>query len=116
MPENPTEAINIVELKEIMDDDVELIQDCFTEFLNEWPVQYVDIKQAIMTKNAQALDETAHKLKGTLRYLAAESAANAAYALEAAGKEKEMENLDRKLEHLKEECRQVVEYIKGFTP
>ena len=116
MSDNPNEAININELKEIMDDDVELIQDCFTEFLNEWPVQYVDIKQAIMTQDAQALDESAHKLKGTLRYLAAESAADAAYALEMAGKENKLEGSEQKLDNLKDACQQVVEYIKGFTP
>ncbi|MCF6245982.1 MAG: Hpt domain-containing protein [Desulfobacula sp.] len=114
-PENDSEVVDLKELKEIMDDDLELIQDCFADFISEWPVQYVEIKGAVLEKNAQTLDESAHKLKGTLRYLAAESAADAAMVLEAAGKNNDLGGAEEKLDHLKNECQKLIEYIKNFN-
>ena len=113
--DNSSEAVDIEELKEIMDDDMELIQECFTDFIQDWPNLYVQIKTAILEKNGQKLDDYAHKLKGTLRYLAAEPAAYAAYALESAGKENNMKNLEGKLEDLKNECQKLVDYINNFS-
>ena len=107
-------AIDLNELKEIMDNDMELIQDCFSEFINDMPQIYEEIKKAVLEKNVQNLDASAHKLKGTLRYLAADAAADAAYDIEAAGKENKLKNLDGKLETLKTECKKVTDYINNF--
>ena len=109
-------VVNIDELKEIMDDDMELIQECFTDFVQDWPQLYVQIKSAIMAKDGPALDASAHKLKGTLRYLAAENAAQAAYALEEAGKERDLDGAEAKLDDLKTECQKVIGYIQAFNP
>jgi HPt (histidine-containing phosphotransfer) domain-containing protein len=95
---------------------MELIQECFTDFVKDWPVLYVQIKGAVLEKNSKTLEETAHKLKGTLRYLAAEDAAQAAYTLESAGKENQMDDIETKLEALKDECQKVIKYIQNFTP
>lgn len=113
-PPQNDDVVNLVELKEIMDDDMELIQDCFNDFIKEWPAQYVEIKGAVLDKNGQKLDESAHKLKGTLRYLAAEDAADAAYALETAGKDNDLTAVDEKLETLKSQCQRLVDYIRNF--
>jgi HPt (histidine-containing phosphotransfer) domain-containing protein len=107
-------VVNIEELKEIMDDDMELIQDCFADFLQDWPEVFAEINAAVLEKDAQKLDAAAHKLKGTLRYLAATPAADAAYALESAGKENNMEDLETKLSTLKNECRKLIDYIHNF--
>jgi len=72
------------------------------------------ITQAAKIKNATQLDETAHKLKGTFRYLAAEQAQQAAYELELAGKENKLENLDEKLDFLEKKGIEVIDYIKNF--
>ncbi|MCD4719230.1 MAG: Hpt domain-containing protein [Desulfobacula sp.] len=113
-PDNSDEPVNIEELKEIMDDDMELIHECFVDFIQDWPQRYAEIKGAILEKNGQKLDESAHKLKGTLRYLAADSAAEAAYALESAGKENDLEGTESKLLNLKNECQRLIDYINNF--
>lgn len=113
--ESSDNVINLNELKEIMDDDMELIEDCFAEFLKDWPISYVEIKTAISENNAADLDSAAHKLKGTLRYLAAEPAAEAAFALEVAGKNNEMNGIEDKLSQLKSQCSLVVDYINNFS-
>ncbi len=107
-------AVDIKELKEIMDDDMELIEECFTDFVQDWPLLYVQIKTAMMGKNSKELEKTSHKLKGTLRYLAAENAAQAAHALESAGQNNAFDGIDAKLESLKGECQKVIGYIQNF--
>ena len=116
IPDVGNDAVNMIELKEIMYDDMELIQECFTDFIQDWPKIYVQIKGAILENNAQTLDTSAHKLKGTLRYLAAQSAADAAYALESAGKENDFKGAESKLLNLKNECQKLVGFIKNFNP
>ncbi len=107
-------AINLNELKEIMDNDMDLIQDCLADYIQDWPQIYGEIKKAVLEKNSQNLNESAHKLKGILKYLAAQAAADAAFALESAGKGNDLENIDHKLETLEKECQKVTEYIKAF--
>lgn len=111
-PENS--AINIEDLKDIMGGDMELIQDCFTDFIQDFPGEFDGIKNAVIEKNGIKLNTTAHKLKGTLRYLAAEKAANAAYVLELAGKSNQMEGVEDKLEALNRECRKILAFINDF--
>ncbi len=114
--DHDNDVVNLKELKEIMDDDMELIQDCFDDFVQDWPSLYVQIKGAVLDKDGKKLDESSHKLKGTLRYLAADAAADAAYALESAGKDNDLDGAEAKLETLKDECQKLVEYINKFTP
>ena len=109
-------AVDIEEIKEIMDNDMELIQDCFKDFLSEWPGLLGEIQDAITQKDPEKINEAAHKLKGTLKYLAAEPAADAAMTLEAAGKNDDLDNLDEKLLILEKECQRVMDFIKSFTP
>jgi HPt (histidine-containing phosphotransfer) domain-containing protein len=111
-PENA--VINIEELKDIMGGDMELIQDCFADFVQDFPGDFDDIKNAVIEKNTIQLNAAAHKLKGTLRYLAAEKAANAAYILELAGKSNQMEDIEEKLETLNRECRKLLAFISSF--
>ncbi|MDA8134520.1 MAG: Hpt domain-containing protein [Desulfobacteraceae bacterium] len=111
-PEN--NVINIEDLKDIMDGDMELIHDCFTDFIQDFPGDFDSIKNAVIEKDGIKLDAAAHKLKGTLRYLAAEKAANAAYVLELAGKSNHMEGIEDKLETLNRECRKLLAFINGF--
>ena len=64
-------AIDLNELKEIMGNDMELIQDCFSDFIDDMPQIYEEIEKAVLEKNAQELDASAQKLKGKLKYLSA---------------------------------------------
>ncbi len=108
------DIINLDELKEIMDNDLELIKECFDEFRNDWVEAFGNIEKAVEVKDASQLDEAAHKLKGTLRYLAAEKAQQAAFELEIAGKNNNLEDLDSKLALLEKNGLEVIEYINNF--
>ena len=108
-------VINIDELKEIMDNDSELIQECFADFLMEYPGLMSDIRAAIETKDFDAIDNTAHKLKGSLRYLAAARASAAALAIEDAGRQQDLDGIGAKMDTLDAECQKVILYIDEFS-
>ena len=107
-------AIDMDELKEIMDDDMNLIQDCFADYIQDWTQIYEEIEKAGLEKNSENLNKSAHKLKGIFKYLAAPAAANIANSLESAGRENKMEDTQEKIENLKLECQKVADYIKNF--
>jgi HPt (histidine-containing phosphotransfer) domain-containing protein len=109
-----TAIIDIEELKEIMDNDTELIKECFDEFRNEWPEAFGNVEKAVNEKNSSQLDEAAHKLKGTLRYLAAGPAQQAASDLETAGKKQHIENLEKKLALLKKKGLELIDYMEKY--
>ena len=115
MPDSGSDAgiINMQELMDIMDQDMDLVRDCFNDFLSEWPALFLEIKEAGQAGNADHLDQAAHKLKGMLTYLSAEKAALAALAVESAGRARDLEGLDGKLSLLEQKCQDVVCYIKN---
>ncbi|WDP92695.1 MAG: Hpt domain-containing protein [Desulfobacter sp.] len=106
--------VNMDSLNEIMDNDAELIQECFEDFLADYPGMIGNLKSAAADLDFEEIDNTAHTLKGTLRYLAAEPAAQSALAVETAGRHQDPENLEQKISALEDRCRAVIQYIKEF--
>lgn len=106
--------VNIDELNTIMDNDTELIQECFADFLMDYPGLIGELKAAATNLNFEEIDNTAHKLKGSLRYLAAEPAARAALEIETAGRNQNPDNLNEKIAALESQCQQVILYIDEF--
>ena len=112
MIENPkNEPIDMDELREIMDNDDELAKECFDDFIKIYPSMLVNIKSAIDVKDPDSLDRTAHKFKGTLKYVAAFHAAEKAYELEVMGKQKDFEKVTGAFNTLVEECERAKEYM-----
>ncbi len=107
-------AIDMDEVMEVMDDDEELLRECFDDFLKSMPEAINRIKASVVEDDASELDESAHKLKGTLRYLAANQAAEVAYQLEAMGKKNNLSNADEMLNNLEKECEKVKTFITKY--
>lgn len=99
-----TDLIDMNEIREIMDDDRQLIKDCFIDFIEEYPKMLLKIKNAIDKEDLEELNTSAHKLKGSLKYLAAKPAADIAYKLEDMGKRGDVENARNELENLTHAC------------
>lgn len=108
-------AVNLDELNEIMDNDQELIQECLAEFLIDYPNLINGVKSAIENKSFEEIDGSAHKLKGTLRYLAAADAADAAQVIETAGRQQDLDGIEKKLAALEAECQKVILFIDGMA-
>ena len=109
-----TEPIDMKEIMEILDGDKELLIECFDELLNSMPQTLAEIQSAIEQGNASNLDESAHKLKGSLKYIAAETAADVAYQLETLGKEENLSQADNIFPTLCEECEKIKDFVKRY--
>lgn len=108
-------VVNLNALKTIMDNDLELIQDCFSDFEKESPELLSQIRQAISIQEPKKVKNLAHKLKGMLIYLAAEPAANAALAIEQAGQNQNFQGIGQKFAALEGECKSLGEFINEFN-
>lgn len=105
--------IDMSELLEIMDGNKSLIIDCFKDFLETYPDYLKDIEAAIASGNAIMLDESAHKFKGALKYLAAKSTAAIAFQIELMGKKNNLTHAQETFEALMEECEKVKTFVIG---
>ena len=106
--------VDMKELLEIMDDDDELLRECFDDFIEDCDGSLSLIKAAIKEHAPEALEKTAHALKGSLKYLAAVHAAEFAKQLEEMGRNGNINNADNVLILLTEECRRVINFMKNY--
>lgn len=102
--------VDVTQALDIMGDDMALLKECFDDFVQDSAELIDDIKNAIDMGDPSELDKTAHRLKGTLKYLAANRGAEIAYELETMGKEANLENVDQTFRSLVGEW----ERLKGF--
>lgn len=106
--------INIDEALEVMDGDKALLLECFADFVEDVPEMLERIKQAMEEGNGEALQIASHKLKGSLRYLAATRAADIAYNLEMMGEKGGMDRAAAVFERLVSECERVNAFIQAY--
>ena len=109
MPEKDA-PIDMDELMEIMGEDDELLKECLDDFIDDYPEALEGIKKAIDAGDPSALNGNAHGFKGTLKYLAAEEAADAAFQLERMGKDGNLDGAEESYRQLLAAC----ERLKGF--
>ena len=111
MNEETKKLVDTDELIEIMDGDRELLRECFDDFINDSPGMLADIKNSIDAGDAAELGKTAHRFKGTLKYLAAIPTADIAYKLETMGKEGDLRHAHDIFNNLIEECKKLKDFM-----
>ncbi|MCG8473480.1 MAG: Hpt domain-containing protein [Desulfobacterales bacterium] len=107
--------INLDELMDIMDGDQDLIQDCLGDFAQEYPAMLEAIGTAIEAGDDEELERQAHALKGSLRYLAAGPAAQAAESLEMMGRERKDSGRSKVFALLEVECIRLQQFIASYS-
>jgi two-component system sensor histidine kinase/response regulator len=87
--------------------DLELLKEIAELFLNEYPRELAEIRQALATGDALMLERSAHGLKGSVANFGARSAVDSAFQLEQLGKAGKLDQapgalaeLERALAHL----------------
>jgi HPt (histidine-containing phosphotransfer) domain-containing protein len=106
--------IDMEEVMEILDGDKELLIECFDELLNSMPQTLAEIQSAIKQGDASSLDKAAHKLKGSLKYIAAAHAADVACQLETMGKDNSLESAYDIFRNLYDECEKVKDFMDRY--
>ncbi|MBU0990926.1 MAG: Hpt domain-containing protein [Proteobacteria bacterium] len=104
------------ELMEIMDNDKELVRECFDDFIVDSPEMLRKIKMAIDMKDREHLEKTAHAIKGSLRYLAAHNAADIAFKLEKMGAQahSDVETAEDVYQSLANECKKLRNFMENY--
>ena len=108
------DVIDVKEILEIMDNDIELIKECFDDFMDEYPEMLTNIRNSILSGDTEKVDALAHKLKGSLRYLAASDTADIASKLEYKGKKGNLEGAEALLEELAESCEKLKAFMTSY--
>ncbi len=111
MFDNP---VDLAELHEIMDNDEELIKECFQDFLEDCGNMLSLIKEAIDKKDYEEIEKSAHALKGSLIYLAAGKAAETAYQIELSGRGGEAARALQLFDSLSDDCDKIKVYMRNY--
>ncbi len=106
--------IDLEELHEIMDDDDELVKECFVDFLEDCESMLALIANAIEKADSEEIEKSAHALKGSLIYLAAGQASEIAYQLEMTGRNGDIKTAPSIFVALTEACEKVKEYMRSY--
>ena len=109
-----TSPVNVTELLEIMDNDMELLKDCFDDFKIDSVEQLQAVKNSINLNDAENLKKNAHKIKGTLKYLAADDAAKLAFKLEIMSENNQVSSAMDVFQQLANECKKIIKYAEKF--
>ena len=111
VPDNAFTGLDMKELMEIVDNDLELMKECFADFIDTWQQFFNDMESAATALDSQGLGQRAHAFKGSLQYLAATHAMDIILRLEAAGKSGDFSSVDADLGALKKECQALERYM-----
>lgn len=93
-------SVDMKIVQEIFGNNQELLGRFFRDFMRNSPQILSDIKIAVEARDADGIRRHAHKLKGSLRYLAAEEAIACASALEEIGRTGNLAAAQRAFENL----------------
>ncbi|MBL8228965.1 MAG: Hpt domain-containing protein [Bryobacterales bacterium] len=80
--------------------DEELLQEMAQLFLEEYASQIGAVRQAVQSRDAKAIERSAHSLKGSVGNFAAQAAHQAALALEIQGRTGNLTEVERSLSSL----------------
>jgi two-component system, sensor histidine kinase and response regulator len=90
-------ALNIRELWERVDHEPEILRDLMVSFLEEFPRQMQQIREAVARKDLETIATAGHTLKGMLSNVAAEKAAGDVDSLERLARQKAQNGLEKAL-------------------
>lgn len=111
--EDEQEALpaDLAALMETVGGDEELVAELAGLFVEDAPSQVEDIRGAILRRDARALNEAAHKLKGSVANFGATAAQEIAYALEIMGREGQLATASAAFERLEREMGRLVAFL-----
>ena len=95
-------------------EDKELLAELISYVLDSGPTLLTEVERAVEQRDAEQIQQIAHKLKGTVGVLGASPCFSAAEAVEHSGRNNELDSAGEKLENLKGEFSRYSEQLEGF--
>ncbi len=96
----------------IIGGDEDLLRDIVEIFITDIPQQISEIKEAVNSCNADALQESSHKLKGAVSNFGEIATFKTAFKLETMGKENRLENVEQVYDTLVKDVESLVNELK----
>ncbi|KYK26695.1 MAG: hypothetical protein AYK23_02700 [Candidatus Proteinoplasmatales archaeon SG8-5] len=106
-----SQYIDVKDLKKRLGDDDELISEMFGIFIEDTQNLLMAIQSAVEGGDAEALQHSAHSLKGMAANLSAVKIREAAFKLEQRGSEDDFSDIETLLTELKESINKTIEYL-----
>lgn len=104
-------AIEEQSLKNMFGDDPEMFKEILNDFIDPSQKIIEEIKAGHEQCSTEAVKQAAHKLKSSARAVGANALADLCYELEVAGKEDDLDTINRQISNLDPLMESVVEYI-----
>ncbi|MFC1747853.1 response regulator [Pseudomonadota bacterium] len=98
----------------MMNGDADMFQELIKDFMTLIPGYMRDIVDAVSHSDSNAIQLSAHKLKGAVSNFKADNAYDAASALEKSGRFSDLSNVDRQVEQLKLSMEQLITALDIF--
>lgn len=108
-------AVDFEALLERVENDTTLLEEMIGLYLESSPRLVNEIESGVERQDAQAVQRSAHALKGALQNLSAGPSAEAALALEKMGRAGELKSADRTLMELKDQLNRLQAELRNWS-
>jgi len=108
----PKDIFDLSKALEVVDGDMELFEEIADLFQKNLPDNIAQIREGIAKGDANALEQAAHSLKGSVGNFGTKRAFDAAYKLEVMGKEGRLAEADAALSELEKELKDLEAAMK----
>lgn len=110
----PNDSINLDNALELVGGESEMVVELFKSCQMEMPEVLREISDAIESKDGDKLRASAHKIKGTFIYVAADGAADLARQLEGLGRDRDFDAISPVANLFFSECEHVEKFIEQY--
>ena len=114
MQENKT-VFDKDEALKIIDNDKEFLKELVEIFINDAPEHMSEIKEAVDSRNSEALVKSAHKLKGAVANFGKNATTHTAFKLETMGKENNLDGVEGVYDTMVKNIESLVNALKEFV-
>jgi len=109
-----TPAFNSADLLKRVENDQELLQELLTIFKQDYPLQLLSLREAILRAEMKQVQASSHTLRGMFSNLAMARAAEAAASLERMGHNEEQTGLKDALAFLEQELADLMPVVDCY--
>ncbi|OIQ16158.1 MAG: hypothetical protein BM556_15985 [Bacteriovorax sp. MedPE-SWde] len=103
------------ELNMMFGDDPEIYEEIFSDFADTYKEMLEAVSVAVNDKNAEALQISAHTLKGVLATFCSTTAKDISFKLEEMGKDSIFDGVDELYSSLEKEVEALINELKSFS-
>ena len=103
------------EALKMFEGDEEFLKELVEIFVNDAPEQMSEIREAVDSRNSEALEKSVHKLKGAVAYFGNSATTDTAFKLETMGREKNLDGVKEVYGTLVKDVENLMNALKEFV-